>query len=95
MAKGWNYLSGNWNATCDVCGKKLKASTMVQRWDGFMVCRDDFESRQPQDFVKVPKEKIAVAWTRPQTVDVFVIPNEVILYVEAGYVDYGYFEELI
>jgi hypothetical protein len=72
MAKGWNYLSGNWNATCDVCGKKSKASTMVQRWDGFMVCRDDFESRQPQDFVKVPKEKIAVAWTRPQTTDVFV-----------------------
>jgi hypothetical protein len=40
-----------------------------------MVCRDDFESRQPQDFVKVPKEKISVAWTRPQTVDSFTTLN--------------------
>jgi hypothetical protein len=95
MSRSWHYKSGDWNALCDVCGKKHKASTMKQRWDGFMVCPEDFETRQPLDFIKVRKEQISVPWVRSQTEDVFVVPNEEFLYVEGNYVDYGYFEELI
>jgi len=61
-----NYLdSGNWNALCDSCGRKFKASQLLRRWDGLMVCKADYEVRHPQDFLRVQKEKIAVPWVRP------------------------------
>lgn len=65
MGKNWTYRSGDWNAICDSCGKKLKASQLNKRWDGFMVCADDWEPRHPQDFIRAKKDKISVPWTRP------------------------------
>jgi hypothetical protein len=60
------YLKlGDWNAVCDVCGFKFKASQMKKRWDGLMVCSEDYELRNPLDFIKVPNEKIDVPWARP------------------------------
>ena len=48
-----DYLrDGDWNAICDECGKKFKASQLKLRWDGFMVCQRDWEPRHPQDFVR-------------------------------------------
>ena len=46
------YDKGDWIADCDVCGRKYKASELTQRWDGLMCCDDDWEIRQPQDFVR-------------------------------------------
>jgi len=59
------YKSGDWNITCDVCSKKIKASESNRRWDGFIVCSDDFELRHPQDFVRAKQDKISVPFTRP------------------------------
>lgn len=59
------YKSGQFNVTCDVCSKKIKAEDAKQRWDGFIVCPDDFEERQPQDFVRARQDKISVPFTRP------------------------------
>lgn len=59
------YKSGEWNVTCDVCSKKIKASESKQRWDGLIVCADDFEYRHPQDFVRARQDKISVPFTRP------------------------------
>ena len=67
MSKGRaDYLAlGDWNATCDVCGKKFKASMLRKRWDNLMVCQLDWEPRQPQDFVRgVPDDQVP-PWTRP------------------------------
>jgi len=61
-----NYLDlGNWNALCDSCGRKFKASQLQKRWDGLMVCKEDYELRHPSDFLRVQKERIAVPWARP------------------------------
>lgn len=30
-----------------------------------MVCKEDYEVRHPQDFLRVQKEKISVPWVRP------------------------------
>ena len=60
-----SLILGNWNALCDSCGRRFKASEMKKRWDGLMVCREDFEQRHPSDFLRVQKEKIAVEWVRP------------------------------
>ena len=64
-----NYLdSGNWNALCDSCGRKFKAFSLMKRWDGLMVCKEDYEQRHPSDFLRVQREKIAVPWSRPYPV---------------------------
>lgn len=43
---------GDWNAACYECGRKFKASTLLRHWRGYYVCREHWEPRQPQDFVR-------------------------------------------
>jgi len=71
MAKDQNTLSlGDWNALCDVCGFKFKASDLRERWDGMMVCEDDFEQRHPSDFYNPPLEDDDdTPWIRPDTAE--------------------------
>ena len=71
------YKHGDWNAICDVCGFKFKASQLRRRWDGFMVCKKDFEYRHPQDFVRGVQDDQSVAFTRPEAADVFLNPGDV------------------
>ena len=66
------YDKGDWNAICDVCGTQVKASTLRQRWDGFMVCSRDWEPRHPQDFVRGVADIQAPKWTRPEATDTFI-----------------------
>ena len=67
------YLKlGDWNAICDVCGFKFKASQMRRRWDGLMTCQSDWETRNPLDFLRVPKDRISPPWSRPEGTDTFV-----------------------
>lgn len=60
----WTYKSGDWNVICDVCGQKSKASLVKKRWDGLIVCPDDYEERHIQDFLRVSPDKITVSFTR-------------------------------
>lgn len=64
MRTTW-FKSGDWNAICDVCGFKFKASELRERWDGFRVCEQDWESRHPQELIRSIDEDTSVAWTRP------------------------------
>ena len=66
------YISGDHNITCDVCSKKIKMSDARKRWDGFLVCKADYEERHPQDFVRAKQDKISVRETRPIPTLVFV-----------------------
>ncbi len=66
------YRSGDWLIICDVCSKKIKASEAKHRWDGLIVCSDDWEMRHQQDFVQAQNDKISVEFTRPRPPDVFV-----------------------
>ena len=75
MSKGWNYKSGDWWLQCDVCSKKIKASEAKHRWDGYVVCEEDYENRHPQDFIRAKMDKISVPFTRPRSPDVFVTVN--------------------
>ena len=67
-----SFDSGDWIAICDVCGRKFKALTLTKRWDGLMVCKDDFEIRQPQDFVRGVADVQAPPWTRPEAQNTYV-----------------------
>ena len=70
-----SLILGNWNALCDSCGRRFKASEMQKRWDGLMVCKEDFEQRHPSDFLRVSKEKIAVDWVRPNPPEETFLPS--------------------
>jgi len=63
------YKPGDWNAICEVCGQKFKASKLKRRWDGLLVCKRDWEPRHPQDFVRGVKDKQSVPFTRKETPD--------------------------
>jgi hypothetical protein len=65
------YDRGDWNAICDVCGRQVKASALRQRWDGLKTCQDDWEPRQPQDFVRGVADYQAPPFTRPEASDQF------------------------
>lgn len=67
------YLKrGTWNAVCDVCGFVFKSDQLIKTWNGLYVCKDDYEPRHPQDFVKGVKDDQSVAWTRTEGEDVEV-----------------------
>ena len=59
---------GDWNAICDSCGFKFKASKLRRRWDGMMVCPTDFETRHPQDLLRGRRDSQSVPWARPNVV---------------------------
>ena len=66
------YTSGDWKAICDICGRLFKASLLKKRWDGFQTCPDDFEIRQPQDFVRGVLDKQSTPWVRDEAADSFI-----------------------
>ena len=72
-----HYVSGDWNAVCDACGKEFKASKLVKRWDGLMVCKADWEPRHPQDFVRAKADLQAPVWTRPDNNGEYIGPVSV------------------
>lgn len=59
------FSSGNYNALCDVCSFKFKATDLRKRWDGLYVCKDDYEPRHVGDFFESPVEDTSVPWSRP------------------------------
>ena len=65
-------ILGDWNAICDVCRFKFKASDLRRRWDNLMVCEKDWEPRHPQDFIRAIPDMQALPWTRPETSDVSI-----------------------
>ena len=69
-----HLILGDWNVLCDSCGRKFKASQVQKRWDGLMVCKEDWEMRHPQDFLRVQKERIAVPFSRPYPAQDTFIP---------------------
>ena len=66
------YDKGDWKALCDVCGREFKASQLNKRWDGLMCCRQDWEPRQPQDFVRGVADPQLTPWTRPEPAESWI-----------------------
>lgn len=79
-----------YKAICDVCGWEYFASQLKKRWDGLMVCNQDWEVRHPMDFLKGRKEDLSLPWTRPEPTDEFV---EVTYIFEAEDVPDGTFNQ--
>lgn len=68
------YKHGDWNAICDRCGNKYKASQLRKEWTGHRVCygpgtNDCWEAKHPQLDIKSIPDKQTVPWTRPEPAD--------------------------
>jgi hypothetical protein len=68
-----NYVKGDWLTICDRCGRVYHGSQLKKEWDGFMVCKDCWEPRQPQDFVRGIVDTQIPPYVRPETTDIFVV----------------------
>lgn len=64
---GDNYYPGDEWGVCDECGINYRKKHLKKRWDGFLVCSNDFEHRHPQEFVIGVSDKITVANQRQET----------------------------
>ena len=81
------FESGSWRVICDECGREFRSYQLTKRWDGLMVCSEDWETRHPQDFVRGVADKIAPPYTRPEQADTFVFTCD--LLTSQGSADYG------
>lgn len=71
------YRHGDNNVICDVSGRKVKASETRKRWDGLVVCREDWEPRHPQDFVRGRRDRQVPSTIRSEQEDRFLTANQV------------------
>lgn len=83
------YVPGDWNAICDRCAFKFKASALRREWTGLRVCNKCFETRHPQTLIRVTPEHVNTEWARPESADIFLsVPSlistelDVVLYTE-------------
>lgn len=67
------YKKGTWAAICDVCGFEFKSDELRKNWKGLIVCRSDYEQRQPQEFIRARHEDTTVPWTRPEPPDTNIL----------------------
>lgn len=68
---------GDYNIICDYSGFKIKKSQARMTWDGYLVKKEFWEPRQPQDFVRGRKDNQSVPVARPEQTDKFLTDNEV------------------
>lgn len=63
----WN--PGDWNVLCYQCGRKRKAGELLRYWQGYWVCPEHWEPRQPQDFVRAVSDVQTPPWVQPPGLD--------------------------
>lgn len=81
------YIPGDYYLLCDVCGFKKRRTECLERWDGAMVCREDFEERHPLDLIRPRADRQNVRAARFAE-PVYVTSSGYVVsdYVEADYV---------
>lgn len=57
--------SYEYNVLCPVCGFKKKNFEMLQRWDGIMVCKEDWEPRHISEFFQTRQDAHLLPYIYP------------------------------
>ena len=65
MGQADYYAPGDYNAQCYQCSRKFKFSMLTRNWQGYYVCPEHWEPRQPQDFVRGIPDNQAVPQAQP------------------------------
>lgn len=81
------YKAGQHWFICDVCGYKTRSTDKRRRWDGLIVCSNDYETDHPQKYIRVEPDGLPVSDPRPRPVDEFVVACD--LWTSSPMADYG------
>lgn len=54
--------TGNWVVICGVCTKRIRANTARKRWDGLIVCAEDWEPRHSLDFIRSKAPRVTTVY---------------------------------
>jgi len=65
MGRGDGLREGDWNSMCWSCGRKRKAGDLMKYWQGFWICPEHWETRQPQDFARGVPDVQTPPWVQP------------------------------
>lgn len=68
MGRANYFKKGDWNALCDRCRFKFKASELKDEYTGYKVCKKCWEPRHPQERIRARPDNQSVPWTRPEPV---------------------------
>lgn len=71
-----NYVKGQWNVLCQVCGQEFKNVELRRRWDNVWACSKDWETEHPQDLLRLRPDSAIPPWTRPEPEDSFVTVHD-------------------
>ncbi len=65
------YASGKYSlALCDYCGQRYPYNTLRKNWQGYMVCPDDYEPKEPQlEPLRYRGDAIALRDPRPDRIE--------------------------
>lgn len=66
MTEATKYVAGDFYRICDRTGFKVRASRTKKQWNGYIVRKESWEARHPQDFVKGVADHMAVPEPRPR-----------------------------
>ena len=50
------YIAGAHKFICDVCGFEYLSTEKRRRWDGLIVCPEDYEQDHPQKYLRVQSD---------------------------------------
>ncbi len=68
-----SYHYGDHAAVCDICGIRFRRSQLRYNWKRQLVCGEDFDPRNPQDYAVTPRQdRQAVVNPRPEPTCVYV-----------------------
>ena len=66
---------GEYQAICASCGFVFMNYELLTRWDGLLVCSDDWEPRNPLDFAPIPTVKAPLPFTQPDDLTQEITPT--------------------
>ncbi len=66
---------GEYQAICDSCGFAFMNFELLKRWDGMMVCKEDYETRHPSDFPPRIRTPYPLPFIRPDNTSVLIPPS--------------------
>lgn len=73
MSKSFNpgFRPGNYWIECDRCGLEYRQSEIKKEWTGLLVCKECWEPRHPQEFIRARKDQISPppGWVRPVDIE--------------------------
>ena len=67
-----SYKPGEYLFICDRCGTPYLSRDGLKEWNNLFVCKQCYEPRQPQDFVRGLFDEQRVPIARPRQADVFI-----------------------